>query len=79
MTTTATIAANSWSISIGGGWIVLMLVGMGLCLVFMLGSMWLMHDGRGWSMCGRRRQQTLPADVLTDAPGQRTDRSGARP
>ena len=44
MTTIATIAANSWSISIGGGWIVLMLVGMGLCFVFMLGSMWLMRD-----------------------------------
>jgi hypothetical protein len=52
-----TIATNSWSITIGGGWIVLMLIGMGLCFVFMLSSMWLMRNGRGWSMCGRWWQQ----------------------
>ena len=60
MTTIATIAADSWSISIGGGWIVLMLVGMGLCFVLMLGSMWLMRDGRGWAMCGRWWEQATP-------------------
>ena len=65
MTTIATVAANNWSISIGGGWIVLMLVGMGLCFAFMLGSMWLMRDGRGWPMCGRWWQQTPPTDTLT--------------
>jgi hypothetical protein len=75
MTTIATIAANSWSVSIGGGWIVLMLVGMGLCLVFMLGSMWLMRDGHGWPMCGRSwRGQPPPTDTLTGVP-----RPGARP
>jgi hypothetical protein len=74
MTTIATIAANSWSISIGGGWIVLMLVGMGLCFVFMLGFMWLMRDGRGWAMCGRWWQQaTPPTKILTGPPGQRPD------
>jgi hypothetical protein len=72
MTTIATIAANSWSISIGGGWIVLMLIGMGLCFVFMLGSMWLMRDGRRWTMCGRWwQQQTPPTDILTGPPGRR--------
>jgi hypothetical protein len=76
MTTIATIAANSWSISIGGGWVVLMLVWMGLCFVFMLGSMWLMRDGRGWPLCGRwSQQQTPPTDILTGVPRQRPDRS----
>lgn len=83
MTTIATIAANSWSISVGGGWIVLMLAGMGLCFVFMLGSMWLMRDGRGWAMCGRRWQQsTPPTDALTGTPRRRptaSPESGARP
>ena len=74
MTTIATIAADSWSVSIGGGWIILMLVGMGLCFIFMLGSMALMRNGRGWPMCGRWWQQTPPTDVLT-APGQRPDRT----
>jgi hypothetical protein len=63
MTTIATITANSWTISIGGGWIVLTLIGMGLCFVFMLGSMWLMRDGRGWTMCSRWLQQTPRRDV----------------
>ena len=75
MTTTATVAANSWNISIGGGWIVLMLVGMGLCFLFMVGSMWLMRDGRGWPMCGRWWQQTPPTDTLTGVPRQRPDGS----
>jgi hypothetical protein len=85
MTTIATIAANSWSVSIGGGWIVLMLVGMGFCVVFMLGSMWLMHGRQGWPMCGRWwKQATTPTDILTGPPGQRPDRimspeSEARP
>ena len=77
MTTIATIVANSWNISIGGGWIVLMLIGMGLCFVFMLGFMWLMRDGHGWPMCGSWwQQQTPPTDVLTSAaPGQRPDQT----
>ena len=76
MTTIATLAADSWSISIGGGWIVLMLVGMGLCFIFMLGFTWLMRDGRGWAMCSRWwRQETSPTDILTGAPGQRPDRT----
>jgi hypothetical protein len=60
MTTVATRAADSWSISIGGGWIVLMLIGMALCFVFMLGFMWLMREGRGWAMCGQHWQQQTP-------------------
>ena len=75
MTTIATIAADSWSVSVGGGWIVLMLVGMGLCFVFMLGSMWLMRDGRGRPMCGRRWKETPPTDTLTGVPRPRPDRS----
>jgi hypothetical protein len=74
MATIATIAANSWSISIGGGWIVLMLVGLGLCFVFMLGFMWLMRDGRGWTMCGRWWQHEPPlSDVLADTFTGRAD------
>lgn len=70
MTTIATVA-NSWSISIGEGWIVLMLVGMGLCFVFMLGSMRLMGDGRGWAMCRRSWQRTPPpTDIAADTLGQ---------
>ena len=72
MTTIASLAADSWSISIGGGWIVLMLVGMGLCFIFMLGFMWLMRDGHGWAMCGRWWQQTQPTE-RTGAPRQMPD------
>jgi hypothetical protein len=71
-----TIATNSWSITIGGGWIILMLIGMGLCFAFMLSSMWLMRNGRGWTMCGRWWQQETPRrDTLSAAPGQRPDRT----
>jgi hypothetical protein len=73
MTTISTIAANSWSISIGGGWIVVMLIGMGLCFVFMLGGMWLMRDGHGWAMCGRWWQQETPPPTGTH--GQRPDQA----
>lgn len=58
MTTIATIAlpvANSWTVSVGGGWIVLMLIGMGLCFVGMFAFMWLMRGGQGWPFCGWRR------------------------
>jgi hypothetical protein len=61
MTTIATIglpAAYSWNISIGSGWIVLMLIGLALCFVCMLAFMWLMRGGYGWPMCGQRWQQT---------------------
>jgi hypothetical protein len=76
VTTIAIIAANGWSISIGGGWIVLMLIGMGLCFVFMLSSMWLMRNGHGWTMCGRWwQQETPPTAIGTGAPGQRPDRT----
>ena len=74
MTTSATIAANSWSISIGGGWILLMLVGMGLCFIFMLGFMRLMREGRGWPICGRWwRQQLPPSDALAGTLPRRPD------
>ena len=85
MTTTSTIAANSWSITIGGGWIVVMLIGMGFCFLFMLGGMWLMRDGRDWAMCGRWwQQETPPKDILTGTLGQRAHHAssperGARP
>ncbi|HSD02716.1 MAG TPA: hypothetical protein VLB81_10115 [Gaiellales bacterium] len=75
MTTITTVAANNWMISIGGGWIVLMLVGMGLCLVFMLGSMWLMRDGHSWPMCGRWWRGQPPPTDLTGVPRRRPDRS----
>lgn len=69
-----TIATNSWGISIGGGWIVLMLIGMAFCFVFLLGSMWLMRDGRGWTMCCRWWQQETPrSNAFSRAPGQRPD------
>lgn len=60
MTTIAIIAlpvADSWTISVGGGWIVAMLIGMGLCFVGMFAFMWLMRGGQGWPMCGCRRPQ----------------------
>ena len=54
MTTIATTAlpvADSWTVSVGGGWIVVMLIGMALCFAFM----WLMRGGQGWRLCGSRR------------------------
>jgi hypothetical protein len=76
MTTISTIAADTWSISIGAGWIVLMLIGMGLCFVFMLVAMWLMRDGHGWAMCSRWwQQETPPKDIFTGTPGQRPDQA----
>jgi len=50
-----------------------MLIAMALCLVFMLGFMWLMRDGRGWAMCSRWQQQTPRRDVLTDTFVRRPD------
>ena len=69
MPTIATIAlpaTSGWNISIGGGWIVLVLIGMGVCcFISMLGSMWLMRDGRGWAICDRHwPQETTHRDVL---------------
>ena len=61
MTTLATIglpAAYSWNISIGSGWIVLILIGMALCFVCMLAFTWLMRGRQGWPMCGQRWQQS---------------------
>lgn len=76
MTTLATIASSRWNISVGGGWIGLMLIGMGFCFVFMLGSMWLMRDGRGWTMCGRWwQQETPPRNTLSGTPGLTPDRT----
>jgi hypothetical protein len=60
MTTITTIVlpvADSWTVSVGGGWIVVMLIGMGLCFVGMFAFMWLMRGGQGWPMCGWRRPQ----------------------
>ena len=75
MTTLATIglsAAYSWTISIGGGWIVVMLIGMGLCFVGMLSFMWLMRDGQGWAMCGQRRLQETPLAFREHRRGEHT-------
>ena len=58
MRTIATIAlpaADSWTVSVGGGWIVVMLIEMGLCFVGMFAFMWLMRSGQGWPICGWRR------------------------
>lgn len=84
MTTITTIAANDWGITIGGGWIVLMLVGMGICFVLMFGFMWLMRDGRGWAMCGRWWQQVTPttdfrSDTLRQGHDPMSPESDARP
>ena len=69
MTTLATIglpAADSWQISVGGSWIVVMLIGMALCFVAMFAFMWLARDGHGWAMCGPRwQQQTTRRDGRT--------------
>lgn len=79
MTTIAVLGltgADSWSISVGGGWIVLMLVGMALCFAGMFAFMWLMRDGRGWAMCGHRwQQETTRRDILTGAPPRSPDRA----
>lgn len=64
MTTIATITlpiADSWTVSVGGGWIVVMLIGMGLCFVAMFAFMGLMRGWQGWPMCGwRRSPKTAP-------------------
>jgi hypothetical protein len=65
ITATALPVADSWSVSVGSGWIVLMLIGMGLCFLFMFGAMWLMRAGHGWTMCGNWwRQETEGGDAL---------------
>ena len=67
MTTLATIGsvANSWQISVGGSWIVVMLIGMALCFIAMFALMGLMRDGHGWAPCGPRWQrQTTRRDML---------------
>lgn len=73
MTTIAMIAADSWSITIGGGWIILMMVGMGLCFVFMLGFMSLMRGGPGWTMCSWWRQQPPRQDLATGTFAPRSE------
>lgn len=77
MTTIATIAvplADSWQITVGGGWIVVMLIGMAVCLVAMFAFMSLMRDGHAWTMCGFRwPQDTTRTDIVTDTPGRSTE------
>lgn len=63
MTTLATIGlpvADSWTISVGGGWIALMLIGMALCFAAMFAFMWLMRGGRAWATCGEWWPQETP-------------------
>ena len=83
MTTFATIGlpvADSWQISVGGTWIVVMLIGMALCFVAMFAFMWLMRDGHGWAMCGPRwQQQTTRRDILTGTSVQTPDPAASPP
>jgi hypothetical protein len=70
MTTIATIAvpvADSWQVTVGSGWIVVMLIGMAFCFVAMFIFMRLMGDGHGWPMCGFRPSQ----DAARDRPKPR--------
>ena len=82
MTTIATIGlplADSWTISVGGGWIALMLLAMALCFVGMFAFMWLMRDGHGWAMCGDRwLQDTTRRDAIT-GPTMTSPDAGASP
>jgi hypothetical protein len=77
MTTIATIGlpvAESWQISVGGGWIVVLLIAMGLCFVGMLAFSWLMRDARGWAMCGWRAAGDgthVPRAPLPEGPDPR--------
>ena len=77
MTTIATIAvpvADSWQVSVGGGWIVVMLIGMAACFVAMFAFMSLMRDGHAWTMCGFRwPQNTTRTDIHTDTPERNPD------
>lgn len=80
MTTIATIglpAAYSWDVSIGGGWILVMLIGMALCCAGMLSFMWLMRNGRGFAMCGQRWSQKPPA-TFGERPSDARVRAGER-
>jgi hypothetical protein len=66
ITATALPVADSWNLSVGSGWITLMLIGMALCFLFMFGAMALMRGGRGWTMCGRWwPQEPERKDALT--------------
>ncbi len=82
MTTLTSIAsplADSWQVSIGGGWIIVMLIGMALCFVFMFGFMRLMGGGHGWPMCGRWwQQEPRHRDAYGDTP-VRTPGAGDTP
>ncbi len=85
MTTIASIAlpaASSWDITIGGGWIIVMLASMALGCVGMLGFMWLFRGGRGFAMCGRRWLQEPPLTLrerATDEGAPRTPLPGDVP
>ena len=76
MTTIATTAlplADSWQITVGGGWIIVMLIGMAFCFA-MFAFMSLMHGGRGWPTCGLRSpHDTTRSDTLTGTPAERPD------
>ena len=77
MTTIATIAvpvADSWQITVGGGWIVVMLIGMAACFVAMFAFMSLMRDGHGSTMCGFRwPHDTTRTEILTGTPVRRPE------
>lgn len=81
MTTIANIVlpiADSWTVSVGGGWIVVMLIGMGLCFVGMFAFMSFMRGGQGWRFCGWRRPLSLDDErraVLTGTALPRIDQN----
>ena len=83
MTTIATIAlplADSWQITVGGGWIVVMLIGMAVCFVAMFAFMSLMRGGHGRPMCGVRwPHDTAQTDTLTTASARRPDAAPGLP
>ena len=82
MTTIATIGllvADSWQITVGSGWIVVMLIGMAVCFVAMFAFMSLMRGGHGWTMCGFRWPQDTTRTDMLPGPAAGSSESEARP
>jgi hypothetical protein len=66
--------ADSWQVSVGGGWIAVMLIGMALCFLAMVVFAGLMRNGVGWPTCGRWwPQESTRRDILTSTPARRPD------
>jgi hypothetical protein len=72
--------ADSWQITVGGGWIVVMLIGMAVCFVAMFAFMSLIGGGRGWPLCGFRwPQDTTRIDTVTGTLVPRSDAAPGSP